>query len=260
MRKFTKEISSLLAAVTVSATVNATYVSSEENIQLSGQMTMSDADYAEIPETAGVMALPDEEDPPIVGAEAPSDIVTKPPVTITTIVGTSIAEPVTTTIPPLMGDIAPETTTTVTTLPPLAGTMTAPRTTTTTTTTIPSFAGGMMGPSTTTAEEIPPFMGTMTAATTTTIVTTTTTSEEEIPPLMGEMAYIPGDANGDFEFNVADIITLQRYILHMPDAKIYDWYQADMCKDGEINIFDLVVMRRELLKQMRYDAERVFDK
>ena len=208
MRKFTKEISSLLAAVTVSATVNATYVSSEENIQLSGQMTMSDADYAEIPETAGVMALPDEEDPPIVGAEAPSDIVTKPPVT----------------------------------------------------TTIPSFAGGMMGPSTTTAEEIPPFMGTMTAATTTTVVTTTTTSEEEIPPLMGEMADIPGDANGDFEFNVADIITLQRYILHMPDAKIYDWYQADMCKDGEINIFDLVVMRRELLKQMRYDAERVFDK
>ena len=77
---------------------------------------------------------------------------------------------------------------------------------------------------------------------------------------MGEMAYIPGDANGDFEFNVADIITLQRYILHMPDAKIYDWYQADMCQDGEINIFDLVVMRRELLKQMRYDAERVFDK
>ena len=244
MRKFTKEISSLLAAVTVSATVNATYVSSEENIQLLGQMTMSDADYSEIPETAGVMVLPDEE-PPVVGAEAPSDIVTKPPVT--------------TTIPPLMGDVAPETTTTVTTIPPLAGTMTAPRTTTTTTT-IPSFAGGMMGPSTTTAEEIPPFMGTMTAATTTTIVTTTTTSEEEIPPLMGEMAYIPGDANGDFEFNVADIITLQRYILHMSDAKIYDWYQADMCQDGEINIFDLVVMRRELLKQMRYDAERVFDK
>ena len=230
MRKFTKEISSLLAAVTVSATVNATYVSSEENIQLSGQMTMSDADYLEIPETAGVMVLPDEE------------------------------PPVTTTIPPLMGDVAPETTTTVTTIPPLAGTMTAPRTTTTTTTTIPSFAGGMMGPSTTTAEEIPPFMGTMTAATTTTIVTTTTTSEEEIPPLMGEMAYIPGDANGDFEFNVADIITLQRYILHMSDAKIYDWYQADMCQDGEINIFDLVVMSRELLKQMRYDAERVFDK
>ncbi|WP_294413052.1 dockerin type I repeat-containing protein [uncultured Ruminococcus sp.] len=242
MRKFTKEISSLLAAVTVSATVNATYVSSEENIQLSGQMTMSDADYLEIPETAGVMVLPDEE-PPIVGAEAPSDIVTKPPVTTTTIVGTSIAEPVTTTMPPLMGDVAPETTTTVTTLPPLAGTMTSPRMTTTTTSTT-----------------LPPFMGTMTAATTTTIVTTTTTSEEEIPPLMGEMAYIPGDANGDFEFNVADIITLQRYILHMPDAKIYDWYQADMCKDGEINIFDLVVMRRELLKQMRYDAERVFDK
>ena len=236
MRKFTKEISSLLAAVTVSASVNATYVSSEEAVQMSGQITSSDADYVDIPATAGVMALPDEE-PPVVGAEAPPDV-TKPPVTTTTtIVGTSIAEPVTTTMPPLMGDVAPETTTTVTTIPPLAGTMTSPRMTTTTTSTT-----------------LPPFMGTMTATSTTTIVTTTTTSEVEIPPLMGEVAYIPGDANGDFEFNVADLITLQRYILHMPDAKIYDWYQVDRCPDGEINIFDLVVMRRELLQKMRYDA------
>ncbi|MCR4638598.1 dockerin type I repeat-containing protein [Ruminococcus sp.] len=236
MRKFTKEISTLLAAVTVSASVNAVSVSSEESMRLSGQRTSSDTEIADI-------TYPTDED---MVSTAGVDIapVTTAPREITTI---NVGDPITATtttvydeeIPPLMGDVAPPAVTT---------------------TTIPPVAGGMMGPSTTTAEEIPPFMGTMTAATTTTVVTTTTTSEEEIPPLMGEVAYIPGDANGDFEFNVADIITLQRYILHMPDAKIYDWYQADMCKDGEINIFDLVVMRRELLKQMRYDAERVFDK
>ncbi|WP_024860573.1 dockerin type I repeat-containing protein [Ruminococcus flavefaciens] len=236
MRKFTKEIASLLATVTVSASVNAANIQSEELVvQLAGQAvnpdSISEPLSEEIPDTAGIVA--------------PPDIYTEPE----------------TTIPPLMGDIAPETTTTTTTVPPLMGTFvtTMP---TTTTETIPSVAGGFLEPATTTttSTSLPPFVGTMTAATTTTVVTTTTTSEEEIPPLMGEMAYVPGDVNGDYEFNVADIVALQRYILHMPESNINDWYMADLCEDGEINIFDLVVMRRELLRHMRYSDTSVFDK
>lgn len=211
MRKFTKEIASLLATVTVSTTVNAANICSEEDVRLAGKQVTSDSIREVGPEDIVATA----------GVVAPPDIYTKPETTTAT----------TTTIPPLMGDVAmPETTTATTTIPP--------------------FAGGAWGlPTTTTTEEVPPFMGTMTAATTT-VVTTTTTSEEDIPPLMGEMAYVPGDANGDGMFNVADIVALQRYILNMPVENYFDWYMADLCEDGEINIFDLVVMRRELIRRM----------
>lgn len=232
MRKFTKEIASLLATVTVGATVNATYVSSEEWMAFTGQNTNSDGEEEFVP-TAGV------------------DVVTLPATTTTTAVGTYVAEQLTTTtMPPVAGGFVfsePTTTTAVTTtLPPLEGTYVASRmTTTSTSTTIPAFVGTVTG------------SGTTNIVTTT---TTTTTTTEELPPLMGDVAYVPGDVNGDLLFNVADIVALQRYILNMPGAKINDWYSADLCSDGEINIFDVVVMRRELLTNMRYSDTSVVEK
>ena len=59
-----------------------------------------------------------------------------------------------------------------------------------------------------------------------------------------------GDANADGEFNIADIITLQKWILDVPDAELKDWQSADLCKDGRIDVFDLCVMKRLLTENV----------
>lgn len=57
-----------------------------------------------------------------------------------------------------------------------------------------------------------------------------------------------GDANADGEFNVADVVTLQKWLLAVPDTKLADWKSADLCSDNRLDVFDLCLMKRELLK------------
>lgn len=59
-----------------------------------------------------------------------------------------------------------------------------------------------------------------------------------------------GDANADGEFNVADLITLQKWILAVYDAELKDWQSVDLCKDGRIDVFDLCVMKRLLIENV----------
>lgn len=58
-----------------------------------------------------------------------------------------------------------------------------------------------------------------------------------------------GDANADGKFNIADIITLQKWILAVSDTELKDWQSADLCKDGRIDVFDLCIMKRLLLEK-----------
>ena len=57
-----------------------------------------------------------------------------------------------------------------------------------------------------------------------------------------------GDANGDGEFNVADVVLLQKWLLAVPDTHLANWNAADFCCDNKLDIFDLVLMRKALLK------------
>ncbi len=57
-----------------------------------------------------------------------------------------------------------------------------------------------------------------------------------------------GDVNADGEFNVADVVTLQKWLLAVPDTKLADWKSADLCSDNRLDVFDLCLMKRELLK------------
>ena len=277
MRKFTKEITSLLATVAVGMSAGAASASSEEIVQLSGQMTASDTvtntsekvavklagttvspDDMVYPE--GEMAPPDDT-VPIVGAEAPSDIVTKPPTTTTALIGTSIAETITTTseeeLPPLMGDIAPPAVTT--TIPPLAGVAVAA--TTTTATAIPSLIGTVteLDTTTTTTSTLPPLQGTMTAADTTTVTTTTSV---ELPPLMGDLAPADGDANCDGNLDMSDAVLIMQ-ALSNPDkygengtAKnhltIFGKMNADLNGDG-LTVGDALAVQKKLLGMSEYD-------
>ena len=58
-----------------------------------------------------------------------------------------------------------------------------------------------------------------------------------------------GDVNSDGEFNVADVILLQKWLLAVPNTQLVNWKAADLCEDDRLNVFDLCLMKRELLKQ-----------
>jgi hypothetical protein len=60
---------------------------------------------------------------------------------------------------------------------------------------------------------------------------------------------VRGDVNADGELTAADLVLLQKRLLAVPDAELKDWQAADLCKDGRLDTFDLVQMRKELLKK-----------
>lgn len=57
-----------------------------------------------------------------------------------------------------------------------------------------------------------------------------------------------GDINNDGEFTVADVVALQKWLLAVPDVKLADWKAGDLCEDDRLDVFDLCLMKRELLK------------
>ncbi len=57
--------------------------------------------------------------------------------------------------------------------------------------------------------------------------------------------YIRGDANGDGTFNLSDVILVQKAILGADDVVCLE--NADVCKNNRIDIFDLCILKRDLL-------------
>ena len=64
-----------------------------------------------------------------------------------------------------------------------------------------------------------------------------------------------GDVNADGEFNVADVVLLQKWLLGSADAKLDNWKAADFCNDNVLNVFDLCLMRKALLKSINLPVE-----
>lgn len=59
--------------------------------------------------------------------------------------------------------------------------------------------------------------------------------------------YISGDVNADGIFNVTDVVTLQKWLMRIPDSFVSDSDAADLCRDGCIDVFDLCVMKKKLI-------------
>lgn len=56
-----------------------------------------------------------------------------------------------------------------------------------------------------------------------------------------------GDVNADGQLDVADVVMLQKWLLtELKDLP--NWQAADMYKDDRLDVFDLCIMKRELLK------------
>lgn len=60
-----------------------------------------------------------------------------------------------------------------------------------------------------------------------------------------------GDVNLDGEFNVADVAALQEWLLAVPDVQLKYWQNADFYADGRLDVFDLCLMKRELINEMK---------
>lgn len=61
---------------------------------------------------------------------------------------------------------------------------------------------------------------------------------------------VMGDVNNDKAFNVADVVAFQKWLLAVPDVKLANWKAADFCEDNKLDVFDLCLMKRTLLKEM----------
>ena len=58
-----------------------------------------------------------------------------------------------------------------------------------------------------------------------------------------------GDCTGDGEFDVLDVVALQKWLLACEDTGLTDWQAADLCQDDVLDVFDLGMMKRHLLEQ-----------
>lgn len=58
---------------------------------------------------------------------------------------------------------------------------------------------------------------------------------------------IMGDVNCDGEFTIADVVLLQKWPLAVSDTHLADWKAADFVSDDRLDVFDLCLMKREIL-------------
>ena len=60
---------------------------------------------------------------------------------------------------------------------------------------------------------------------------------------------VSGNINGDGKLTIADAVTLQKWLTGAKDVEIYDWQEGDYDLDNMLTVFDLNLMKRELIKQ-----------
>lgn len=58
---------------------------------------------------------------------------------------------------------------------------------------------------------------------------------------------IRGDVNADGAFDIADVVLLQKWLLAVPNTHLPIWQAADLCEDNRLDVFDLCLMKRELI-------------
>lgn len=58
---------------------------------------------------------------------------------------------------------------------------------------------------------------------------------------------VSGDVNADGSFNISDVVLLQKWLLAVSDVSLPDWKAADLCADDKLDVFDLCLMKQQLL-------------
>ena len=65
--------------------------------------------------------------------------------------------------------------------------------------------------------------------------------------IVPESDSIIGDVNADGEFNIADVLLVQKWLLAPNDTKLTKWKAADPCENCVINTADPSLMKKQLL-------------
>ena len=60
---------------------------------------------------------------------------------------------------------------------------------------------------------------------------------------------LSGDCTGDGAFDVLDVVALQKWLLACENSGLTDWDAADLYQDDVLDVFDLAMMKRQLLGQ-----------
>ena len=58
--------------------------------------------------------------------------------------------------------------------------------------------------------------------------------------------YVLGDVNADDKFTIADVILFQSWLMGN-DVTLDNFQAAEFCEDGVLDVFDLCMMKKELL-------------
>lgn len=58
---------------------------------------------------------------------------------------------------------------------------------------------------------------------------------------------VRSDVNAGGKFNIVDVMLLQKWLLAVPDTHLANWEAGDLCEDNRLNVFDLCLMKRELI-------------
>lgn len=67
---------------------------------------------------------------------------------------------------------------------------------------------------------------------------------------LGQEETPTGDINGDGEFNIADAVMLNKYLLGDSDEELSKRQNADFCADGKLDSFDLCMMKKKLVEDL----------
>ena len=253
MRKFTKEISALLASVAVSTAALTGAVAASSETEQPNEAGSAAKTTTVTTTTTGVTCIgtemrttPPTEEMYKIGTEITQPVIFTEP---TYPMGTWVAEPTTEAMPeetyPIGTWISEPTTTEATTEETYPiGTWIAEPTTTEATTEETYPIGTWIAEPTTTTKEMPPLAGVPMPPDD--LIEPTT-----LPPLLGDIAPVDGDLDADGLFGVTDIVVFQKWLLAVPDTKIYDWSAADLYPDGTLDVFDLFLMKQKLLGEAR---------
>ncbi|MDE7364257.1 MAG: hypothetical protein K2N27_05130, partial [Ruminococcus sp.] len=64
---------------------------------------------------------------------------------------------------------------------------------------------------------------------------------------------IMGDVNCNGEFNIADVVLLQKWLLDFSNTELADWKAGDLCEDDRLDVFDFCLMKRALIQTMAHN-------
>ena len=71
---------------------------------------------------------------------------------------------------------------------------------------------------------------------------------KEVPSAMKAPETVKGDANNDGVFNVSDVVVLNKWLVSAYGAELPNWKAVDYDDNERIDVFDLTVMKKELVK------------